>query len=65
MNAYEKDYKKSKLQAVKYYQFCIRCEKCGRSIFIGKKDKSLCPTCGRYLFKDKKKEFEYRLKGLI
>jgi len=60
-----KDLKKDKERSLKYYADCVKCEKCGRSILIGKKDKVLCPSCGRYLFKDKKTEFMYRMGKLM
>lgn len=41
----------------------MHCENCGHSIlFENKKNKILCNHCGRYVFKNKKTEFEYRLK---
>lgn len=37
--------------------------KCGHKNIIPKwKDKTLCTWCHCYVFKDKKKEFEYRVK---
>lgn len=37
--------------------------KCGHRVIIPKWiDKNLCRWCGNYVFKDKKSEFEYRLK---
>ena len=36
---------------------------CGHTINIpNKMDKIICSHCGNYVFKDKKTEFEYRLK---
>ena len=38
------------------------CE-CGHRVVIPKwVDKNLCRWCGRYVFKNKKDEFEYRMK---
>ena len=40
--------------------------KCGHKVVIPKWwDKNVCKNCGRYVFKDKRKEFEYRLKEKI
>lgn len=40
--------------------------KCGRKVVIPKwQEKSLCDWCGRYVFKDKKDEFKYRMKERI
>lgn len=37
--------------------------KCGRKVVIPSwVDKQLCDWCGRYVFKSKKDEFEYRMK---
>ena len=37
--------------------------KCGRRVVIPEwRDKEVCSWCGMYVFKDKKAEFEYRLK---
>jgi len=59
------DFKRDKLRSMKYYADCVRCEKCGRSLLLGKNEKVLCPSCGRYLFKDKEKEFMYRIGNLL
>ena len=43
-------------------KYKIRC-KCGHRVFIDKdKDKVLCQVCRNYVFKDKKSEFEYKIK---
>jgi len=40
--------------------------KCGRRVIISnKKDKEVCSWCGRYVFKNKKDEFKYRVKERI
>ena len=37
--------------------------KCGHSVIIPVwVDKNVCDWCGNYVFRDKKKEFEYRVK---
>lgn len=38
------------------------CKNCGHSILLGRKDKIICHHCGKYVFKDDKAEFEYRMK---
>lgn len=38
--------------------------KCGHSIALNT-EKTICTHCGKYAFKDKQKEFEYRLKEQI
>ena len=39
----------------------IKC-KCGHSVLLGKNKRIICTFCGRWVFKDKKDEFEYRLR---
>lgn len=40
--------------------------KCGHRVVIPKwVDKQLCDWCGRYVFKDKKREFNYRISEQI
>ena len=40
--------------------------KCGHRVVIPKwVDKQLCDWCGRYVFKDKKTEFKYRIMEAI
>ena len=37
--------------------------KCGHSVLLTSRDnKQICGWCGEYVFKDKKAEFEYRMK---
>lgn len=37
--------------------------KCGRKIYIDRtRDKAVCDWCHRYVFKNKKDEFKYRIK---
>ena len=48
------------LEEVKY-----QC-KCGHKVVIPKwVDKQICSWCKNYVFKDKKQEFEYRLRGKL
>lgn len=40
--------------------------KCGHRVVIPKwVDKQLCDWCGRYVFKDKRSEFKYRIREII
>jgi uncharacterized protein (DUF983 family) len=44
------------------------CPHCGRKIHFyafEKKDRQLCDWCGKYIFKDDKAKFKYRLKEKI
>ena len=43
----------------------VKCKHCGHSMLIGRKEKIICNWCGHYVFKDDKKEFMYRMRGLI
>lgn len=46
----------------KYINYRIKCS-CGHTVYIPNCiDKLLCSWCGRYVFKDSKAEFKYRLK---
>ena len=40
----------------------IKCKKCGHTIAMPFVDKTICSHCHNYVFKNKKIEFEYRLK---
>lgn len=42
--------------------FKRQCKKCGHYVYLVRVDKKLCEYCGIYVFKDKKAEFNYRLK---
>lgn len=48
---------------IEYYKSCVKCDKCGHSIMLGRNDKKICEWCGKYIFKDKKTEFMYRMGG--
>lgn len=48
-------------KGIYYTKNSIKCETCGHTMFLGRKDKKVCTWCGRYVFKDKKEEFMYRL----
>lgn len=53
--------KKDMQRSIEFYKSCVKCEKCGHSIQMGRQDKVLCEWCGKYVFKDKKIEFMYRM----
>lgn len=58
----DKEYKR---MTEEYDKVKYKC-KCGHRVIISsKRDKSICSWCGSYVFKDKKREFEYRLKEKI
>lgn len=59
---YDKNFKKDTQRAVNFYSTCLHCERCGHSLQVTRKNKVFCEWCGRYIFKNKKDEFEYRLK---
>ena len=39
--------------------------KCGHRVVIGKRGKTFCYWCGRYVYRNKKEEFNDRLKHLV
>ena len=39
-----------------------KCRYCGHTRLLGFQDKVICDHCGRYIFKDDKTEFDYRMK---
>lgn len=44
------------------------CPHCGRRVHFyafEKKGKQLCEWCGKYVFKDKKSEYDYRMNELL
>lgn len=50
------------------YKMKKTCPNCGRKMHFyafEKKDKILCDWCGRYVFKNKKAEYDYRMKELL
>jgi len=57
-----KEFKKMTDEYEKVKYIC----KCGHRVVIPKwVDKQLCDWCGRYVFKDKKREFNYRISEQI
>lgn len=56
--------KKEMESSIKYFKSCVKCKKCGHTLHLHGKDKELCEYCGRYIFKDKKTEFLYRMNNL-
>lgn len=58
----DKEYKRMTEEYDKVKYEC----RCGHRVIISsKRDKCICNWCGSYVFKDKKREFEYRLKEKI
>lgn len=46
-----------------YDKVKYKCSKCGHKVVIPVWcDKNICDWCGKYVFKDKKEEFKYRMK---
>ena len=39
----------------------VKCKECGHTLPLIDNKKGLCEFCGKYIFKDKKEEFIYRL----
>lgn len=60
MNKYKEDTKRFDAYS-KARTLC----KCGHSLIVGRTGKTICNYCGRYVYKDKKKEFEERLKKVL
>lgn len=53
--------KKIRLQNDAWFSICYRCT-CGKCAFIPAfKDKAICKSCGKYVFKDNKTMFKYYL----
>ena len=42
-------------------KFRHKCKLCGHVVIISKQDKALCDYCGKWIFKDNKTEFIYRM----
>ena len=38
-----------------------KCKNCGRSVIISARNKTICPTCGYYVFINEKEEFKQRI----
>lgn len=56
------DTRQFKLMTKEYDKVKFLC-KCGHRVIIPSwRDKTLCSWCNNYVFKDKKSEFEYRMK---
>lgn len=63
MNKYREREYEFKRRAIKYYSTCIKCRKCEHSIQV-KDNKAYCQYCGVYTYKDKKDEFNNKLKEM-
>lgn len=58
----KRDNEQYKRLAEEYDKVKYRC-RCGHRVIIPNKiDKNICSWCGNYVFKNKKDEFEYRIK---
>lgn len=56
------DYKEMQLKLQDIQKTTYKC-KCGHSVVITNKDgRAICSYCNKWVFKDKKTEFEYRMK---
>lgn len=49
----------------KMTKFCPHCGKRIHFYAFEKKDRQLCDWCGKYVFKNKKAEYDYRMKELL
>ena len=58
------NYKKDKVNLDFYTRNSTKC-KCGHTNFLGSRDKIICSWCNRYVFKNKRIEFMYRVGELI
>jgi hypothetical protein len=58
------NYKKDKVDLDFYTKNSTKC-KCGHTNFLGSRDKVICSWCNRYVFKNKRIEFMYRVGELI
>ena len=38
------------------------CKNCGHSVFVVNVDRIICSWCGKYVYKDDKTEFSYKIK---
>lgn len=62
---YREDLEKDIKRGIYYTKNSVKCTNCGHAMLLGRKNKRVCTWCGHYIFKDKKEEFEYRLRSLI
>ena len=49
-------------------ELTVHCPHCGNRVHFyafERQDRQLCDWCGRYVFKDKKSEYDYRMKELL
>ena len=59
-----KQSKFQKLEDVRAKNKC-KCPNCGHTLLFNKPDKVICRWCKHYVFKNKKVEFEWRLRESI
>ena len=60
MGSYAEDTKKIDF----YSKNSTKC-RCGHTNFLGRKEKIVCSWCNKYVFKNKKDEFVYRIGELL
>lgn len=63
----KREAEEDKLNATKR-KFTIHCPNCGNRVHFyafERQDRQFCDWCGRYVFKDKKSEYDYRMKELL
>lgn len=64
MKNYESKLKMSDNIPLRRWNDYVKCENCGYTLPMQDKEKGLCKFCGKYVFKDKKEEFRYRMEQL-
>lgn len=63
--SWKKRFKEYQRQSDEYAKVKVQC-KCGHKTVIPVwVDKQICGWCGKFVFRDKKKEFEYRMQEAI
>lgn len=48
-----------------YEKNSVQCKYCGHKILFSRRSKEICNICGHYVFKNKKEEFKFRLRGKL
>ena len=62
MNKLGKKFKKKNIPAIRMINDFVKCVKCGHTLPLIDREKGFCQYCGRYIFRTKKFEFNYRMK---
>ena len=42
-------------------KYSYKCKRCNRTVIIAKRDRSMCPDCGHWVYKSDALEFKYKL----